>query len=71
MSFYFEKPANWGFTAGQFIDIDLLNPLETDAEGNTRGFSISAPPYADMIMVTTRLRDTAFKRVLQTMPLGT
>lgn len=71
MAFHFEKPASFVFTAGQFIDIDLLNPSETDAEGNTRGFSVSNAPYEDTIMVTTRLRDTAFKRVLRTMPLET
>jgi ferredoxin-NADP reductase len=67
----FEKSASFVFTAGQFIDMDLLSPSETDAEGNTRGFSVSSAPYEDTIMVATRLRDTAFKRVLKTMPLET
>ncbi len=71
MAFRFAKPADWTYRAGQFIDITLLDPPETDAEGNTRGFSISSAPSEDVIMITTRLRDTAFKRVLQTMPLGT
>src|SRR5665213_4621351 len=71
MAFHFEKPASFAFTPGQFINIDLLNPSETDAEGNTRCFSVSSAPYEDTIMVTTRLRDTAFKRVLKTMPLET
>lgn len=71
MAFRFEKRASFAFTAGQFIDIDLLAPSETDAEGNTRGFSVSSAPYEDTIMITTRLRDTAFKRVLKTMPLDT
>ncbi|MEO5918126.1 MAG: FAD-dependent oxidoreductase [Candidatus Limnocylindrales bacterium] len=71
MSFRFTKPDDWTYRAGQFIDITLLNPPETDAEGNTRGFSISSAPSEDVITITTRLRDTAFKRVLQTMPLGT
>ena len=30
MSFCFEKPANWTFKAGQFIDLTLINPPETD-----------------------------------------
>ncbi|MEO6965203.1 MAG: FAD-dependent oxidoreductase [Acidobacteriaceae bacterium] len=71
MAFYFEKPGSFVFTPGQFIDIDLLGPSETDAEGDTRGFSVSSAPYENTIMVTTRLRDTAFKRVLKTMPLET
>jgi ferredoxin-NADP reductase len=71
MSFWFDRPADWTYRAGQFIDITLLDPPETDAEGNTRGFSVSSAPSEGVIMITTRLRDTAFKRVLQTMPLGT
>jgi ferredoxin-NADP reductase len=71
MSFTFEKPAGWDYRAGQFIDITLLDPPETDAEGNTRGFSISSAPTEGVITITTRLRDTAFKRVLHGMPLGT
>jgi ferredoxin-NADP reductase len=69
MAFQFEKPAGWTFKAGQFVDMTLLNPPETDAEGNTRGFSISSAPHEPTIMVTTRLRDTAFKHVLKTMPI--
>ena len=71
MSFRFTKPQGWSYRAGQFVDITLLDPPETDAEGNLRGFSISSAPREDVITITTRLRDTAFKRVLQAMPLGT
>lgn len=71
MAFHFDKPPGFVFTPGQFIDVDLLDPAETDTAGNTRGFSISSAPYEGTIMVTTRLRDTAFKRVLRAMPLGT
>jgi ferredoxin-NADP reductase len=71
MEFRFAKPADWTYRAGQFVDVTLLDPPETDAEGNTRGFSISSAPSEDDIMITTRLRDTAFKRVLQAMPLDT
>ncbi len=71
MAFEFEKPSGWSFIAGQFIDITIANPPETDSEGNTRGFTVSSAPYEDMIMVTTRMRDTAFKRVIKTLPLET
>jgi ferredoxin-NADP reductase len=70
MAFKFAKPVDWTYHAGQFVDITLLDPPETDAEGNTRGFSISSAPSENVIMITTRLRDTAFKQVLQQMPLG-
>jgi ferredoxin-NADP reductase len=69
MAFQFEKPPGWTFKPGQFMDVTLINPLETDAEGNSRAFSIASAPYEDGLMIATRMRDTAFKRVLKTMPL--
>lgn len=71
MAFHFEKPASFVFRAGQFGDITLINPPETDTEGNTRGFSITTAPYETDLMFATRLRDTAFKRVVQNLPIGT
>jgi ferredoxin-NADP reductase len=71
MTFHFEKPPGWTFQAGQFLDMTLPNPPETDAEGNTRTFSIASAPHEETIMVATRMRDTAFKRTLKTMPLRT
>lgn len=71
MAFRFEKPANWAFKAGQFVDLTLINPPETDAEGNTRGFSIASAPHEEFVMVTTRMRGTAFKRALRDLPLDT
>ena len=70
MAFHFEKPSNWTFKAGQFLDMTVLDPPETDAEGNTRSFTIASAPHEKNLMVATRMRDTAFKRVLRTMPLG-
>ena len=70
MAFRFEKPPGWTFQAGQAIDITLLEPSQTDAEGNTRTFTIASAPYEEDLMVATRMRDTAFKRVLKAMPVG-
>lgn len=71
MAFHFSKPENFEFRAGQALDWTLTNPPETDAEGNTRAFSIVSPPFASDLMIATRMRDTAFKRVLRNAPLGT
>lgn len=70
LEFGFDKPPGLLFKAGQFMDLTLIEPAETDAEGNTRGFSINTAPDEAELTFTTRLRDTAFKRALQTMPLG-
>src|ERR1044072_1617185 len=71
MAFRFEKPEGFAFKAGQFGDFTLLNPSETDAEGNIRGFSLASAPYESDLMFATRMRDTAFKRILKTMEIGT
>jgi len=70
MAFYFDKPTQFAFTPGQFVDLTLPQPSETDAAGYTRAFSIASAPQESTLMVATRLRDTAFKRELQRMPLG-
>ncbi|QCO99273.1 FAD-dependent oxidoreductase [Arthrobacter sp. 24S4-2] len=71
MAFEFEKPDGFSYKAGQFADYTLIDPPDTDKEGNTRGFSLSSAPYEPNLMCTTRMRDTAFKRVLKGMPIGT
>src|ERR1700685_989037 len=65
LAFHFEKPHGFNFRAGQFADVTLTDPLETDAEGNTRTFSIASPPFANELVFTTRMRNTAFKRSLK------
>ena len=69
-AFRFERPSNWAFKSGQYLDMTLLDPSEMEAEGNVRSFSIASAPHEDTLMVATRMRDTAFKRVLNTMPLS-
>ncbi|HXR50053.1 MAG TPA: FAD-dependent oxidoreductase [Verrucomicrobiae bacterium] len=71
VAFYFEKPEGFEYRAGQFSDYTLIDPPETDEEGNTRGFSLITAPYEDNIGAATRLRDTAFKKVLKDLPIGT
>jgi len=71
IAFHFEKPTGFDFKPGQSADLTLPNPPETDAEGNVRTFSIASAPFEDQLMFATRMRDTAFKRSLKKMPLGT
>jgi len=71
IAFHFEKPSQFDFKPGQSADLTLSNPPETDAEGNTRTFSIASCPFEGQLMFATRMRDTAFKRSLKKIPLGT
>ena len=71
MAFHFEKPSQFDFKPGQSADVTLSSPPETDSEGNTRTFSIASSPFENHLMFATRMRDTAFKRSLKKVPLGT
>jgi ferredoxin-NADP reductase len=69
MVFHLEKPPGFQFKAGQYMNVTLIDPPETDEEGNTRSFSIASAPFESDLVVTTRLRDTAFKRVFRKLSL--
>lgn len=65
MAFHFTRPDGFDFQAGQSMDITLIDPPETDAEGDVRTFTIASSPFEDQLMIATRMRDTAFKRTLR------
>ncbi|WNM58462.1 ferredoxin--NADP reductase [Candidatus Nitrospira allomarina] len=71
MAFYFDRPAGFTFTAGQFIDLSLPKLSASDLEGQIRALTLASAPSEQQLMVATRLRDTPFKRMLAKMPLGT
>ena len=66
-SFLFERPPRFDFTAGQFLEMTLaVAPPEDDL----RSFSISSAPCEPELMITTRLRDSAFKQALRELQPG-
>jgi ferredoxin-NADP reductase len=70
-AFRFARPAGLEFAPGQALNLTLLDPPETDARGNSRTFSIASAPHEESLQFATRLRDTAFKRVLGGLAAGT
>jgi len=68
--FFFEKPSGFNFRSGQYLTMALIDPKETDVNGNKRDFSIASAPHEEHLEVTTRAGRTAFKKVLQELPLG-
>ena len=70
MAFDFDKPPGFVFKAGQYLEMALIDPPETDSEGNGRAFSIASAPHEEFLTIATRMRDTAFKRVLGGLPAG-
>src|ERR1051326_9516288 len=69
MGVYLAKPAGFQFKPGQYMDITLIDPPETDAEGNIRSLSIASAPEEEYLLFATRMRDTAFKRFLRSAPI--
>ncbi len=70
LALVFEKPAGFRFRAGQHVRMTLIDPVETDTQGDSRFFSIASTPQDDDLVFAMRLRDSAFKRVLERMPPG-
>ena len=68
--FVFQKPDNFHFKPGQYGGFTLIQPNETDASGNTRRFSLLSTPDDPFISFLTRIQNSAYKRVLMTLPIG-
>lgn len=71
MAFHFSKPSGFRHQAGQSLLMTLINPPETDSEGDSRTFTVASAPHEAELMIATRMRDTAFKRFLKRAPVGT
>src|SRR5258708_311949 len=70
MAFHFERPRGFAYDAGQNILMTLIEPPETDSQGPSRSFTLASAPHKPELMISTRMRDSAFKRVLKSAPLG-
>src|SRR5690348_8513529 len=70
MAFWFERPSGFQFLAGQTVDLTLIDPPESDWEGDVRTFSIASGPDEPELVIATRMRGSAFKRLLARMPIG-
>lgn len=70
MAFQFERPRNFLFKAGQFVDLAPRGARPDGSDGLTHTFSIASSPFAEEIVVATRMRNTAFKRALSLLAIG-
>lgn len=71
MSFQFQKPSNFAFKAGQYVELTLSGSQAGQSNGLSHTFSIASSPADEELVVATRMRDTAFKRDLSLLPMGT
>ncbi len=70
MAFYFEKPEGLVYEPGQHPTVRLINPPQTDDEGNDRTLSFITIPSEEEIGFATRIRNSAFKQTLKNAPEG-
>jgi ferredoxin-NADP reductase len=72
MAFQFEKPNNFTFKSGQYIDLTLSGsqPQLGPSDGMTHTFSIASSPSDKDLVVTTRMRNTVFKQTISSLPIG-
>lgn len=62
-AFFFEKPKNFKFAPGQFIEIHLNKKLVHE-------FSIASSPKEKELMITTRMRPSVFKNSLKKLKIN-
>ncbi len=68
--FEFERPVEFSYTAGQAVDLTLLNPKFSDERGMTRTFTIASAPHEKILSIATRIGKSGFKRSLGALEVG-
>ena len=71
VAFQFQRPRNFLFRPGQFVDLILPAIPTSGSFGLTHTFSVASSCFAPSLLVVTRMRDSNFKRALSVLPLGT
>ncbi len=66
----FQKPKGFNFLAGQFCFLATPDLGFHDQEGLRKPFSIASSPLENDLIFTVRLTESAFKRTLKEMPIG-
>ena len=70
MAFHFEKPAGFSFKPGQTVDVVLDGAQTAGDPGARHTFSLVSAPFQGQLVIATRMRDSAFKRALKSLPTG-
>jgi ferredoxin-NADP reductase/nitrite reductase/ring-hydroxylating ferredoxin subunit len=74
LSFKFSKQAEdnriFDYVAGQFAFFDIGNVYD-DPKGPIRHFTLASSPTEEFILISTRIRDSPYKKKLDTLQIGT
>ena len=69
VTFRFTKEGYPDYKAGQFAFFPI-NGVENDRKGAVRHFSLASSPTEDVLIISTRLRDSPYKRQLSALQAG-
>jgi glycine betaine catabolism B len=58
------------YTAGQYAFLDIGN-VYNDPKGPVRHFTIASSPTEEFILISTRIRDSPYKKRLDSLQIGT
>lgn len=69
-AFHFSRPPGFEYKPGQAIDLILPLPGGPSAEGERHAFSLVSAPFQNELCITTRMRDSEYKRRLKSLKPG-
>lgn len=69
-SFYFEKPADFTFEAGQYVALVLPRLVAPDKRGPVRSLSICSAPAEEDLVFTMRITESGFKQSIMALEPG-
>lgn len=64
------RPAGFEFRPGQALEVQLPDATDAPGDDGIHAFSIVSAPHEPELVFATRMRDSAYKRALATLPLG-
>lgn len=69
-AFYFEKPADFVFEAGQYVALVLPRLVAPDKRGPVRSLSICSAPCETELMFAVRVTESSYKQTLMALQSG-
>lgn len=69
-TFYFNKPENFQFRAGQYVALKVDNLVAPDTRAGVRSLSICAAPCESQLIFTMRQSESGFKKTFWNMQPG-
>lgn len=70
-TYVFDKPEGFTYKAGEYIFLILPHLVSPDPRGNTRHFTLSSSPTEKDLTITMRMRESGYKKTLDSLPIGT